>query len=137
MIELLDYVSYYVICMLTWLDLVLLVLWCTFFGPNECVLLIGIVLSNVHKTFQSKMHNLMKCPFLACFHDMYAYGPILTTNAILTLFFPFPQHFRFRSLKGFWRQLRRRLVILNHPSCVRPHFPRAISLSSLWCCFSF
>ena len=27
--------------------------------------LFGMVLLNVHKSFQSKLHTLMKCPFLA------------------------------------------------------------------------
>ena len=42
---------------------------------------------------------------LACLHDMCAYGLILSTSGALIPFLPFPQHFKFRSLKGFWRRL--------------------------------
>ena len=137
MIELLDYVSNYVICMLKLLHLVLLVLWCTCFGVNKCVLLIGMVFLNVHKGFRSKLQTLMECPFFRMFHGMCAYSLILSTSGVLTPFHPFPHHFRFQSLKGFWRRLWKRLWILNYPSCVGPLFPRAMPLSSIWCCFSF
>ena len=63
MIELLDYVFNYMICMLTWLVLMLLVLWCTCLWLNEYVLLIGMVFLYVHKGFQSKYHVKINIPF--------------------------------------------------------------------------
>ena len=72
----------------------------------------------------------MKDPFFACFHVICAYGFILSTSCVLTPFLPFPQHFRFRSLEGLWRLLQRRLGILDHPSCVGPHFLREMPISS-------
>ena len=85
------------ICMIILLDLVLFVLWCTCFGLNGCAYLIGMVVLNVHK-----VNFFMKGPLLACFHDICAYGLILSTSGVLTPFILFPQHFRFRSLQGFW-----------------------------------
>ena len=97
-------------------DLALFALWCTCFLLNEYVLTIGMVFLIVHMSFQSKLHTSMNFPFLAWFHDMCAYGLIISTSGVLT---PLTQFFpnilgsgRWRDLRRFWRRLR----ILNHPS---------------------
>ena len=118
---------------MTWLVLMLLALWYTCLWLKEHALLIGIVFLNVHKI---KNAYFMKCPFfLPCFHCMCAYGLILSTTCVLTPFLPFLQHFRFWSLKCFWRRHWRRLGSFINPGRVGPHFPREIPLSSLWSCF--
>ena len=82
------------------------------------------------KVFKEKCILYEMFLFLAYFQSMCAYGLILSTNGVLTLFFPFPQHFKFRSLKGFWRWLWRRLGILVLPSWVGPHYSRATPILS-------
>ena len=69
---------------------------------------------------------LNEMSLLECFHDMCAYDLILSTSGVLTPFLPFPQHFRFRLSKDFWRRHVTRIGFLNHPSRVGPHFPRAM-----------
>ena len=54
----------------------------------------------------------MEITLLACFHDMYAYGHLQLRSGVLTPFITFPQHFRFQSLKGFWRRLEEHLDFL-------------------------
>ena len=63
MIELLDYVFNYMTCIVTWLDLMLLLLWCTCVWLNEHVLLVSMVLLNVYKGFWWKVHTLWNVPF--------------------------------------------------------------------------
>ena len=54
---------------------------------------------NVNKSIQCKLHTIMKCPFLALFYFVCAYGPILITSKVLNPFSPFFQQFIFQSLK--------------------------------------
>ena len=82
---------------LSWLCIVGLVMYMLWL--KEYVLLIGMVLLNVHKGFQSKLHSLLKCPFLAWFDIICEYGLILSTSFVLTSFIPFPKHFKFWSVK--------------------------------------
>ena len=89
-----------------------------------------MLLTFMHKAFISKLHTLMKCPLLAWFYGVCSYGIILSTSGVLTPFSPFPQHFRFWSLEGFWDDFEGRLGILINQSWVGPHFPRAMPISS-------
>ena len=138
MIELLEYVFNYMICMidLTLLDLNLLFFGCTCQWKNEHVLLVGMVLLKVHKGFSMKSTFFMMSLFFNMISYMCAYGLILGKSGVLTPFLPFPHYFRFRSLKGFLRWHWRRHGYLDHPRRVGPQFPRAMPLSSLWGFFS-
>ena len=133
MIELLDHVFNYTTCMLTWLLLMLMILWCTFLWLNELVLFVGMVLLNMQKW---KVHTLWNVPFSkhdfkVCLHSF------ISTCGVLTPFLPFLQHFRFRLLKCFFKVTWRRLGSVDHPTRVGPHILREMPLSSSWSCFEF
>ena len=120
--------------MLIWLDLSIVGLVMCMLWLNEYVLLIGMVFLNRHKAFQSNLHILMNFPFLAWFHDMCAYDLILSRSGVLTIFSPiFPNILG----SGRWRDFETTFKEDIHPSWVGPYFPRAMPLSSLWCCSSF
>lgn len=151
--------------MLTTLDLVLLVLWCTCFVFNEYVLLIGMVLLNVHKAFQSKLHTFMNCPNMY-YWLVWSYWiciKLFKVNCVPLWIVPFlsmiswyvciwsPTWYKWCTnpifslfpnilCSGRWRalgRLLRRLGILNHTSWVGPHSLRAMSISILLSYSSF
>ena len=84
MIELLEYVSTYMVWMVDLSRLDVIILWWTCLWLNEYAILIGMVLLNVHKGFKWKMYTVWNAPFfLACFSCMCAYGLILSKNDVL------------------------------------------------------
>ena len=106
------YVFNYIICMLTWLDLMLLFLWYTCLRLNEHVLVVGMVLLNVHKGFKWKSILIEMSVSLAWFKTLCAYDLILSTSGVVTSFSPFPQHFRSQSSNALWDDFE----FLNYPS---------------------
>ena len=65
MIDLLDYVFDYMICMLTWLDLMLLFLWCTCLWPNDMSYWLIWSCWKCIKVFNKKCVLIEMFPFLS------------------------------------------------------------------------
>ena len=88
------------IFMLTWLDLIFLVLWCTWSWLKEYVVIDLYWFLNVHKAFKNDFARFWINVLFSMISMLYVHMiPYLVQVMCKPHFSHFPQHFIFRSLK--------------------------------------